>query len=305
MRDAADYVYDAATALTQGRRDRQEDAVTTHFPAGAGLGLIVLADGMGGHAAGDVASAVVVEEVAGNLGHLFDDPRRLEGQIGDALHAALARANDRMARLSGNRPELRGMGSTVVATVVIANRLYWISVGDSPLYLMRGNRMARLNQEHSMASRMAGWVAAGRLSPEEAERHPDLGCLTSVLRGTPIPEIDCRDCPLDLQDGDIVIAASDGLGFLHEDRIAAVVFALRDRPSADIAAKLLQEIAGEDDPEQDNVSLGVLKLRKARVEAPRAVARARAMTRTVVHLGARRNGQRLGCTLSSVREGGP
>lgn len=304
MHEAVEYAYDAAAALTQGRRDRQEDAVMTHFPAGAGLGFIVLADGMGGHAAGDVASAVVVEEVASSLGRRFDDPGRLEDQIGDALRAALARANERMARLAGNRSELRGMGSTVVAPLVIANRLYWISVGDSPLYLMRGNRMARLNQEHSMASRVAGWVADGRLSRQEAERHPDLGCLTSVLLGTPIPEVDCRDCPLVLQDGDIVIAASDGLGFLQEDRIAAVVFALRDRPSAEIAAQLLREIAGADDPEQDNVSLGVLKLRKARPEAPRAAARARSVTRTVVHLGARRQGHRLACTLSSLREGG-
>lgn len=263
MPDCMRFHYDAATVLTMGRRERQEDAVEMHFPAGAVLGACVLADGMGGHAAGNVASATVVEEVLGEIRGHVADPDRLEREVGAILHSALDRANARVARLAAASPDLQGMGSTLVAPILVKNRLYWISVGDSPLYLMRGARMARLNKEHSLAGRMEGMVARGLLSREEADNHPDRDCLTSVLFGRAIPEIDCREAPLTLKDGDILIAASDGLQFLDDLRIAEVVYANRRATSAEIGRLLLQEIGALDDPDQDNVSIGIIKISAA------------------------------------------
>ncbi|MCT2538912.1 PP2C family protein-serine/threonine phosphatase [Sedimentimonas flavescens] len=262
MLDEFEFHYDAATALAQGQRDQQEDAVATNFPDGSGLGFIVLADGMGGYAAGELASQIVVAELCDHLRAHSADPTHLESNIGPILRDALERANDLVARYTTMRPDLYGMGATVVAPIIVGNRLYWISVGDSPLYLLRGNRMFRLNQEHSMARQMEMMVATGELTRLEADQNPDRFCLTSVLIGESIPEIDCRDVPVELQDGDIVIAASDGLQFLDEAHIAKLVHEHRDSTSAEINARLMQEILDLDDPDQDNVSICVLKISK-------------------------------------------
>lgn len=260
MPETAKYVYDAASAIIRGRRDYQEDALAVDFSAGAGLGFIVLSDGMGGHSAGDVASMIVVTEIFSELKLHANDAAHLESQIGTILHSAVSCANDCVGRMAEESPRMRGMGATLVAPIVIGNRLYWISVGDSPLYLFRGNHLFRLNEEHSVKSRMKQLVARGEMPAEEAETHPDRGCLTSVLIGEAIPEIDCRDTPIELRHNDIVIAASDGLQFISDHDIARVVHEARALPSAEISARLIKRITDLNDPEQDNVSLCVLKV---------------------------------------------
>lgn len=260
MVEPARYVYDAAPAISVGRRDQQEDTVAADFADGAGLGFIVLADGMGGHSAGDVASKIVVTEIFSELKMLANDPSRLERSIGPILRRAVIEANNCVGEVAQQRPGMTGMGSTLIAPIVFDNRLYWISVGDSPLYLFRGSRLFRLNEEHSLATRLAKQVARGEIGEDEAATHPDRACLTSVLIGAEIPEIDCRDTPVTLRPNDILIAASDGLQFISEQQMAQVLYDNRDLPSADITAKLLQSISDLDDPDQDNVSLCVLKV---------------------------------------------
>jgi serine/threonine protein phosphatase PrpC len=310
MLDTLPYLYDAATAAAIGRRDLQEDAIATHFPEGSGLGYIVLADGMGGHAAGDVASRIVVQEFLEELQPYARDPSYLECNIGAILRYAMDRANDQVARHATSWPDQRGMGATLVAPLIVRNHLYWISVGDSPLYLLRGDRMTRLNQEHSMARRLDLMVRNGLISQREADQNPERDSLTSVLFGAVVPEIDCRDCPLELLDGDILIVASDGILFIDEPRIAALVYDTRDRPSAEIGARLLQEIRDRDDPDQDNVCLGVIKVCKPggavpSAEPPSAAAPARkpAARRTTLQLQVRRKGKRLLRTFTSESEG--
>lgn len=260
MPEAVKYTYDAAPAVSVGQREQQEDAVAIDFADGADIGFIVLADGMGGHLAGDIASKIVVTEIFSELKMLADDPQDMESNIGSILKRAVGEANKCVGDVAEEQPQMHGMGSTLIAPVIFGNRLYWISVGDSPLYLFRGSRLFRLNEEHSLASRMDKLVARGEMAREDAEQHPDRSCLTSVLIGRSIPEIDCRDTPIQLRDNDILIAASDGLQFIGEQEIARVVFEMRDQPSADIGSKLLQTIVELDDPEQDNVSLCVLKV---------------------------------------------
>ncbi|NCQ23303.1 MAG: serine/threonine-protein phosphatase [Rhodobacteraceae bacterium CG17_big_fil_post_rev_8_21_14_2_50_63_15] len=275
MAETAKYVYDAASAIIRGRREYQEDALAVDFPAGAGLGFVVLADGMGGHSSGDVASMIVVTEVFSELKLRANDAAQLESEIGLILHSAVTCANDCVGRMADDRPQMRGMGATLVAPIVIDNRLYWISVGDSPLYMFRGNRLFRLNEEHSVESRMKRLVDRGEMAREAAEAHPDRGCLTSVLIGGDIPEIDCRDTPIELRHNDILIAASDGLQFLSDQEIALIVHDARALPSAEISARLIKRITDLNDPEQDNVSLCVLKVQEnQRLDRPADVSHA-------------------------------
>ena len=303
MKDDIEYQYDVATALTKGRRELQEDALALHFPAGSELGYIVLADGMGGHAAGDVASTIVVQEVCAALRLYADDPPHLEHNIGPILSNALDRANSQIARHTSDSPELHGMGSTLVASLIIRNRLYWISVGDSPLYLLRRARMSRLNQEHSLARRMDRMVLNGLMSRQEADLNPDRDCLTSVLFGAAIPEVDRRDYPIDLMDGDILIVASDGLQTMDDTRIASLVHVHRNRPSAEICSRLLKEIADMDDPYQDNVSFCVVKVagkgRATQAPSPHPDG----VTRTSVQLRVASQGKRVSVFYFSQRKG--
>lgn len=302
MLQEAEYLYDTALVSAIGRRDVQEDAVAGHFPAGSGLGYVVLADGMGGHAAGDVASRIVVQEFCEELARFESDPLGLERNVGAILRGAMTRANGQVGRHATGAPGLYGMGSTLVAPLILHNRLYWISVGDSPLYLLRGMRMSRLNQEHSKARHLDRMVSKGLISQSQADSDPDRYCLTSGLLGGNVPEIDCRDRPIELQDGDILIVASDGLLSLDEARIAALVYGCRDQSSAEINSRLLQVIHEADDPDQDNVTLCVVKIRIGTAATPSLVSRAAPGRRTTIQLHVPRKGPRTIRRLPSAPE---
>ncbi|MEO3416667.1 protein phosphatase 2C domain-containing protein [Roseovarius sp. CAU 1744] len=252
--------YDAASALSLGRRERQEDSVAADFPVGAGHGFAVLADGMGGHAAGDIASQIAVTEMFSELKMLISDPEQLEENFDADLRNALRGVNACINHYAKQEANDSVMGSTLVAPVLFGDRLYWISVGDSPLFLFRDGKLLRLNEDHSMAPEIDRMHSQGLIDGDDAENHPDRQCLTSVLIGKEIPKIDCTTEPVGLQQGDIVIAASDGIQFLTEAQIEEVLATRGERPSVEISAALLREIKALDDPDQDNVSLCVIKV---------------------------------------------
>lgn len=252
--------YDVASAVSIGRRDCQEDAIVTDFPQGAEHGFVVLADGMGGHAAGDIASRIVVTEVFSELKLRSGDPDRLEADINRILRNAAATANDCVQAHTRAFPRTSGMGATLLAPVLLRDRLFWISVGDSPLLLYRDGILTQLNEDHSMGPQIDHMVRSGLMAAERARNHPDRNCLTSVLIGRDIAHIDCPSEPLLLRDGDIVIAASDGLQFLDQDEIAASLAGLGDAGSTRITETLMRRIEALADPDQDNVSVSVIRV---------------------------------------------
>ncbi|MCG6883158.1 MAG: protein phosphatase 2C domain-containing protein [Silicimonas sp.] len=260
MHKAPDIRYDVASVLNRGCRDYQEDAIATDFPIGAEFGYAVLSDGMGGHAAGDVASKIVVTEVFSELKFQTSDIQGLTENMGDVLKSAAVSANECMAAHAMNNPQTAGMGATLVAPVFIGSSLYWISIGDSPLYLMRGGRLRQLNEDHSLGPHIDYMVRSGMMPEDIGRNHPDRNALTSVLIGEPIERIDCPSRPFQLKDGDILVVASDGLQFLSNRQITQIVSENGDKPSADIAKLLLEELQVLDDPEQDNVCFSVIKV---------------------------------------------
>jgi len=124
--------YDVASGISQGARDYQEDAITADFPVGAEAGFVVLADGMGGHAAGDVASKIVLTEVFSELKFHFADVGAFEARAPEILRSVADLANETLRQHTRSHPETDGMGATLVVPALIENRLWWISVGDSP-----------------------------------------------------------------------------------------------------------------------------------------------------------------------------
>ena len=259
MQPATDLVYDTSMAIDLGRRERQEDAVASDFSSGQAFGFVVLADGMGGHAAGDVASKIVVTEVFSELKLQSGDPHLLEPRIGEVLRGAASNANKCVGLYAREHPSAGGMGATLLAPVLVEDRLYWVSVGDSPLYLFRNGELIRLNENHALSSQIEYLVSAGIMSREEALSYPDQSCLTSVLIGGDIAQLDCRSNPVTIMEGDILIAASDGLQFMSEDQIEGILRFKQKASAEEISAALLKEIQKLDDPAQDNLSLCVIK----------------------------------------------
>ncbi|MFZ1346536.1 MAG: protein phosphatase 2C domain-containing protein [Tabrizicola sp.] len=281
--------YDVASGISQGARDYQEDAITADFPVGAEAGFVVLADGMGGHAAGDVASKIVLTEVFSELKFHFADVEAFEARAPEILRNVADLANETLRQHTRSHPETDGMGATLVVPALVENRLWWISVGDSPLFLYRNGRLSQLNEDHSMAPQIDFMVKSGLMDPQVAANHPDRNCLISVLMGTRIPKIDCPTKPFALMAGDIVVCASDGLQFLTNAQIEKVLAKYRKTRSTEIAERLLGELIRLDDPDQDNISFTVIKVNDASVrpkeERPRgpsmSVARPRRLTTVV------------------------
>ncbi len=278
--------YDVASGISQGARDYQEDAITADFPVGAEAGFVVLADGMGGHAAGDVASKIVLTEVYSELKFHYANVDAFEARAPEILRDVADLANQSLRQHASNHPETEGMGATLVVPALVENRLWWISIGDSPLFLYRDGKLSQLNEDHSMAPQIDYLVQAGLLDAEDAAKHPDRNCLVSVLMGSKIAKIDCPAKPQVLKAGDIVVCSSDGLQFLTNAQIEKVLAKYRKTRSTEIAERLLEELHRLADPDQDNISFTVIKVNNASVR-PRhsrpsrqadAVARPRGLT---------------------------
>ncbi|MBW4710082.1 protein phosphatase 2C domain-containing protein [Roseobacter sp. YSTF-M11] len=254
--------FDAASALSMGQRSYQEDAIIADFARGAEVGLAVLADGMGGHAAGDVASKIVVTEVFSELMFQRGDVAAFEASVRTSLFDAAMAANACLREHVDTYPETQGMGATLVATVIINKHLYWISIGDSPLFLYRDGKLRQLNEDHSMAPQIDFMVKSGLLDDEEGRCHPDRNTLTSVLFGENVPRVDCPSDPTELRAGDMMIVASDGLQFLTDAEIEGVLRHHENDHSAKIADSLLERLSQLNDPDLDNVSFSVVKLKE-------------------------------------------
>jgi protein phosphatase len=199
-----------------GDRQLQED-FSSHVLLDDGRGLLaVLADGMGGHAAGEVASRLVVEK--------FIETFRSypSNNISSRLSASLQQANACISAEIHSNKSLDGMGSTLVAVHISDFGLQWISVGDSLLYLVRQNKIKRLNADHSMQPIIDEALKLGKITESEAAQHPHRHALRSAVIGQELPLIDISESPFQLKKGDVIIIASDGILTLHENDLLAI-----------------------------------------------------------------------------------
>ncbi|KMW58673.1 Protein serine/threonine phosphatase PrpC [Candidatus Rhodobacter oscarellae] len=266
MFERARFQIDAAVAINKGKREFQEDAVLADFAIGSRLGIVVLADGMGGHNAGDVASTLVTTEVFRELRYttrfMLRDPASIPGR----LLSAAQKVNGYLKRYISENPNCEGMGCTLVIAVQTGKDLFWLSVGDSPVFLLRDGKMTRLNEEHSLAPQIDYLAQQGVLTPEQARTHPDRSVLTSAINGQEIRYVDCSDAPFSLKNGDALIVASDGLCSLKPSEIARVIRENADRTCAKASEKVLSAIRMADCPDQDNVCFALMKVSDERAD---------------------------------------
>lgn len=262
--------FEHAVAATRGARDYQEDTAAfwplDHNGAGKpesitaapiasenGGGFAVLADGMGGHAGGALASRMVCEEFLATVAENKDDAGA------ERLRSALDAANAALATKVAQNPLLSGMGSTLIGAAFGDNGVEWVSVGDSPLYLFRRGEVAVLNEDHSLAPELDRLVAAGQLTEDEARRDPRRHMLRSAVTGEDIDMIDVSRQPLALEAGDYVVLASDGIATLESGEIARIIQAYAKDGAKAVATALIRSIEAMREPHQDNATVLVVR----------------------------------------------
>ncbi len=231
---------------TGRQRRANEDSLLARSP------LFVVADGMGGAQAGEVASQIAVESFSNGL----DDATQPE----HALSVLALAANTRIHELSHSNAEQAGMGTTLTAVYVGEHDVAVAHVGDSRAYCLRDGRLLRLTDDHSLVDEL---VRQGRLTPEEAVEHPQRSVITRALGPEVEVEVDTRSFAG--RDGDIFLLCSDGLTtMLEEAQLAAVLLAhprLRDAGEALIAAA--NEAGG-----RDNITVILLRLEEVHPAPP-------------------------------------
>ncbi|AGW40311.1 protein phosphatase [Leifsonia xyli subsp. cynodontis DSM 46306] len=214
----------------------------------AGRDLFVVADGMGGHAGGDVASAIAVGRI-----READRDYASASEAEFALQSALIAANSLLAETVFEHPELTGMGTTVSAMIRVGDQIALAHIGDSRIYLFRAGELKQVSTDHTFVQRL---VDSGRITEEEAMVHPRRSVLMRVLGDVDAsPEIDTWT--LETQPGDRWLICSDGLSGVvkHDDLQAAL--AAKDGPKQ-VADKLLKQSLDAGAP--DNVTAVVLDI---------------------------------------------
>jgi len=229
-----------AGATDPGRkRRRNEDSYVLDPP------LFAVADGMGGAQAGEVASRLAA--AAFREYHEAD-----ELPAGERLAAIVQEANRRIYERAREDAQASGMGTTVTSALLEGDRLVLGHVGDSRAYLLRGDEVTQLTDDHSL---VADLVRSGRLTPQEAEAHPQRSVITRAL-GTD-PEVDVDAIAVDARPGDVFLLCSDGLTTMVADD--AILRIVQDAASLEDAARELVRAANRGGGE-DNVTVILFRI---------------------------------------------
>lgn len=213
----------------------------------AGL-LAIVADGMGGHGHGDVASLMAVQSVA------FAYERAPDRPVAQALREALEQANRAIFFAAQQDAQLRGMGTTCTAVAIQAGMASCAHVGDSRLYLLRGGALYTMTTDHSYVGSL---VARGLMTAAEARVHEDRNVLLRALGTEPEVAIDCWQEPFPLCDGDRLLLCTDGLhGVATEDELTRIVTAASP---GDACRDLIAAARGRGG--SDNITVAVIHVR--------------------------------------------
>ncbi len=221
---------------------RQRRANEDHFYARAPL--FVVADGMGGAQAGEVASGLAAETFATGLPDEGSPQERLEAQV--------LEANRRIHELSRADRDRAGMGTTLTAAYVDGDEVALAHVGDSRAYLLRDGELTQLTRDHTLVDEL---VRRGRLTEEEAAEHPQRSIITRALGPEPDVEVDTFTQPV--RDGDVLLLCSDGLtSMVAEQEVADI---LRNARSLGDAGRALVK-AANDAGGRDNITVILIRL---------------------------------------------
>ena len=207
------------TDVGQRRTTNQDFVYASEEPVGNLPNLFVVADGMGGHKAGDMASRYTVEVILESV-RLDKEQNPIK-----VIRKAIEKANTKVLEKASRDANLAGMGTTVVVATVIGHYIYVANVGDSRLYLIR-DKIEQITKDHSLVEEM---VRIGEINREQARNHPDKNIITRAIGARNRVSIDFFD--MRLEPGDVILMCSDGLSNMLEDKeIEDIIKSGRDLP---------------------------------------------------------------------------
>lgn len=223
------------------------------LPEKCGTVIAIIADGMGGHRAGDIASQLAIEKIREELSGLRPDATLEERK--EAIRLAVEAANAEVYRQASEREQLRGMGTTVVVSLATADQLVVGHIGDSRAYLTAGEQLVQLTEDHSLVNEL---LKSGQITREEAEHHPRRNVLLRALGTDTEVQVDVVEHSW--AEGDILLMCSDGLSNMVNEEECLVV--LQSQTSLESKVDELVEralSAGGD----DNVTVVLIENRPA------------------------------------------
>lgn len=239
-------------------RDHNEDAIGTS----AETGLMVLADGMGGYNAGEVASGIAVKTVLELVTEACqrEDRAVAEPETGMmrqtvVLRDAVARANKLIHQTAKSQPQCEGMGTTIVACLFFDNRVSIAHVGDARVYRLRKNRFEQMTMDHSLLQEL---VDRGFYSQEEAQRSTNRNYVTRALGVEPIVQVEIQET--DVQQDDVYLLCSDGLPDMVEDEDIHLTISTFSANLETVGQQLIQ--LSNDHGGRDNISVILTHIRE-------------------------------------------
>ncbi len=251
---------ESLTMSDTGRvREHNEDAVATD----GDIGLLVLADGMGGYNAGEVASGIAVKTTVDLVREAVRRERREDidehsGLMRQSiiLRDAIRRANKIIYQTSKSKPQCEGMGTTIVAALFYDNRVSIAHVGDSRVYRQRGEKFEQITQDHSLLQEL---VDRGFYSPEEAQRSLNRNYVTRALGIEPSVEVEIQEEVVRVDD--LYVLCSDGLSDMVEDEDIHLTISTFHGNLELIGKHLIQ--LSNDNGGRDNVSIAMARVKKS------------------------------------------
>ena len=237
-------------------RSHNEDSIASI----ADKGLVVLADGMGGYNAGEVASGMATTVITTELRQLLEDhtPHEVDPQSGQKvalkmLREQVAKANTSIYQASQSQPQYAGMGTTLVVALFYDDKMMVAHIGDSRLYRMRGDEFGQVTKDHSLLQEQ---IDAGMLTKEQAKQSSNKNLVTRALGIDPAVEPEIHE--YDTEPGDIYLLCSDGLSdMVNDEDIGMTLEALG--ANLNLAAQQLVQMAN-DNGGRDNISVILIKI---------------------------------------------
>ncbi len=228
------------------KRQLNQDVVySSELPVGNLPNLFIIADGMGGHKAGDYASRYAVDTIEKEtLESLEENPEII-------LQKAISKANKDIRELSHQNPDMEGMGTTIVAATIYGKYMKVANVGDSRLYIINGKKIKQITRDHSLVEEM---VRIGELDRISARNHPNKNIITRAVGVTASVVADFFD--VELKEGDVILMCSDGLSNMLEDEEIRMI-ACAQRDIIEKAEALVR--AANNNGGKDNISLIIIE----------------------------------------------
>ena len=201
----------------------------------------VVCDGMGGAAGGNIASALAVKVISDKINASYRNQMR-DSSIKNMLDSALTAANIEVFDFAEAQPDLRGMGTTVVCAIVRDNQAYIVHAGDSRAYVINNGNIRQITTDHSMVQDL---LLRGKITPEEAEHHPNKNIITRAVGVNKAIEIDFEQ--IDLEDDDTLLICTDGLSnYVSNDEMLELMSDGKHYAFADRLVKKANENGGGD-----------------------------------------------------------